>query len=110
MCRSAVLAILVCACVAPAQEPAAPVAGGGVLRPSTQALPGEEIAPGRALVELLRPLPLPPEATLVEGVLPSAPPAPMRELGGVPVRLLRSIYSGLPADGGEDPGPQLLLV
>src|SRR4051812_4750231 len=110
MCRSGLLAVLLCACVAPAQEPAAPAAGAGVLRPSSQApTPGEEIAPGRALVELLTPLSLPP-VEVVEGALPVVIPAPMREIGGVPVRVLRSIYPGAGAGDPEDAGPQLLLV
>src|SRR4051794_26558152 len=116
MYRCGLAAVLLCACAVPPPEPGAPAAGAAApattvrrssVYPAPVALPGEEIAPGRALVELAAPLPLPPAAGLLAPVAPVAPVAPavalpMRELGGVPVRLVRSIYSGAALPDEDD--------
>src|SRR5262249_37549699 len=109
MYRCGLLAVLLCACAAPPQEPAVPAAGG--VRPASRGplsgdpLPGEELVPGRALVELWSRVPAPPEE-LAALALPS--PKRGLTLGGVAVRVVREIYSG--AGPEEDGGPPLLLV
>ncbi|MCS6911814.1 MAG: S8 family serine peptidase [Myxococcales bacterium] len=100
------LALSLCACTAPLPGPTADSA----VRPHDQGA-AEQIVVGRALVELVRPVALPP-VELGEGALPSLPRAalalPMAELGGVPVRLVRTIYEG--TGEGEDGGLPLLLL